>query len=164
MEKRMEDMIHETLEGGGGIIQDKGHDQELIVTLMSSKGSLGNSYSFHMYLVVAKTKIKFSKVLNTTQFIQDIINERNVKLIFDGEFIEGKKFRTHAPSTFFIENHDHRIRIGSGTREDNTHLEKLLHDFFNFIILRKGTMIRENIWRNTFGNKGNGMNMNTIGR
>ena len=28
-EKRMEDIIHEALEGGGGITQAKGHDQEL---------------------------------------------------------------------------------------------------------------------------------------
>jgi hypothetical protein len=44
MKKRMEDMIHEALEGGGGITQAKGHDQKLIVALMSSKGSLGNVY------------------------------------------------------------------------------------------------------------------------
>ena len=41
MEKRMEDIIHEALEGGGGITQAKGHDQKLIVTLMSSKSSIG---------------------------------------------------------------------------------------------------------------------------
>ena len=53
----MEDMIHEALEGGGGITQAKGHDQKLIVSLMSSKGSLGNICLFHTYLVVAQTKI-----------------------------------------------------------------------------------------------------------
>jgi hypothetical protein len=52
-EKRMEDMIHGALEGGGGITQVKGHDQKLIVALMSSKGSLGNIYLFQTYLVVA---------------------------------------------------------------------------------------------------------------
>jgi hypothetical protein len=54
-EKRMEDIIHEALEGGGGITQAKGHDQKLIVALMSSKGSLGNVCLFHTYLVVART-------------------------------------------------------------------------------------------------------------
>jgi hypothetical protein len=53
MEKRMKDMNLEALEGGGGITQVKGHDQKLIVALMSSKGSLGNVCLFHMYLVVA---------------------------------------------------------------------------------------------------------------
>jgi hypothetical protein len=40
MEERMKDMIHETLKSGGGITETKGHDQELIVALMSVKCSL----------------------------------------------------------------------------------------------------------------------------
>jgi hypothetical protein len=72
-EKRMEDMIHEALEGGGGITQAKGHDQKLIVACMNSKGSLGNICLFHMYLVVARTKIHFSEELGATQFIQEVI-------------------------------------------------------------------------------------------
>jgi hypothetical protein len=62
-------MIHEALESGGSITQAKGHDQKLIVALMSSKGSLTNVYLFHTDLVVARTKIKFSKELGATQFI-----------------------------------------------------------------------------------------------
>ena len=61
VEKRKEDMVHEALEGGGGITQAKGNEQKLIVALMSSKCSLRNVCLFHMYLVVVKTKIKFSK-------------------------------------------------------------------------------------------------------
>jgi len=37
-------MIHETLESGGSITKSKGHGQEIIVTLMSSKCSLGNVF------------------------------------------------------------------------------------------------------------------------
>ena len=62
-------MIHEALEGGGGITQAKGHDQELIATLTSSKGSIRNVFFFHMDLVVSKKYINFNKVLNTDQFI-----------------------------------------------------------------------------------------------
>jgi hypothetical protein len=66
MEKREKDMIHEALEGGEGITQAKGHDQKLIVALMSSKGSLRNVCLFHTDLVVARTKINFSKELGAT--------------------------------------------------------------------------------------------------
>ena len=59
MEKRAEDMVHEALEGGGGITQAKGHDQKLIVALMSVKGCLGNVILFHTYMVIARAKIKF---------------------------------------------------------------------------------------------------------
>jgi hypothetical protein len=101
-EKRTKDMIHEALEGGGGITQDKGHDQKLIVALMSSKGSLWSVCLFHMYLVVARTKIKFSKELGTTQFIQEVINDWNGKFIFNGKLVEGMKVRTHSLRTLFL--------------------------------------------------------------
>jgi hypothetical protein len=42
IEKRTEGMIHNTLESGGSITQAKGNYHEFIVTLMSSKYSLGN--------------------------------------------------------------------------------------------------------------------------
>jgi hypothetical protein len=115
MEKRMEDMIHEALEGGEGITQAKGHEQKLIVTLVSLKGSLRYVSFFHTYLVVARTQIKFSGVLRTTQLIQEIINDRNVELVLDCELIEGTQVETHAPSTFFLNYHDHRGRIRDGT-------------------------------------------------
>jgi hypothetical protein len=44
--------------------------------------------------------------MGTTYFIQDIINETNVKFVFDGEFDEGMKFKTHALRTFFLKYHD----------------------------------------------------------
>ena len=56
MENRTKVMIHEALEGGGGITQAKGHGKKLIVALTSSKGCLGNVCLFHMDLVVARTK------------------------------------------------------------------------------------------------------------
>jgi hypothetical protein len=101
-------MIYEALEGGGGITQAKGHDQKLIVALMSFKGSLGNVCLFHTYLAVARMKIQFSEELGTTQFIQEVINDRNGEFLFDGKFIEGMKVRTHSPRTFFLQDHDHR--------------------------------------------------------
>jgi hypothetical protein len=89
VEKRTEDMIHEALESGERITQAKGHDQKLIVVLMSSKGSLRNVFLFHTDLVVARTKINFSKELGATQFTQEVINDRNGKFVFNGEFFQG---------------------------------------------------------------------------
>jgi hypothetical protein len=106
-EKRMKDMIHEALKSGGIITQAKGHDQKLIVAVMSSKCSIMNVFLFPMDLVVARTKISFSKKLGATQFIQEVINDMNEKLVFNGEFVEGTKFRTHAPRTLFLKDHDH---------------------------------------------------------
>ena len=98
----MEDMIHEALESGGSITQAKGHEQELTVALMGSKCNLRNVCLFHMYLVVDQTKIKFSEEMGATQFIQEVINDRNGEFVFDGKFVEGTEVRTHSPRTFFI--------------------------------------------------------------
>jgi hypothetical protein len=87
---------------------------------MSSKGSLRDVSFLHTYLVVTRMQINFSEVLSTTQLIQDIINDRNGKLVLHGEFIEGMKVRTHALSTLFLEYHDHRRRIRVVTGVDNT--------------------------------------------
>jgi hypothetical protein len=152
------------MEGGGDITQAKGHDQKLIVTLVSSKGSLGYVNFLHTYMVVARTQIKFSEVLSTTQLFQEIINDKNGELVLDGELIEGMKVGTHALSTFFLKYHDHRGRIRVGIGVDNTCLEQFLHYFCNFILLGKGVTIRENIERKTTMNKGNGMMMNTMRR
>jgi hypothetical protein len=162
-EKRMKDMIHEALESGRRITQAKGHDQKLIVALMSSKCSLRNVSLVHMDLVVARTKIKFSKELDATQFIQEVINDMNGKFVFNGEFVEGTKFRTHAPRTLFLKDHDHMRRVGARTRQDNTCVEKFLNNFLNFIFLGKWMTIGMNIGRKASWDKGNGMIMKTMG-
>jgi hypothetical protein len=164
VEKRMEDMIHEALEHGGGITQAKGHDQKLIVALMSSKGSLGNVYLFHTYLVVARTKIKFSEELGTTQFIQEVINDRNGEFVFDGKFVEGTEFMTHSPRTFFLQDHDHRRRVGAHTRENNVCIKEFLDHFLNFIFWGKVVTIQTDIGRKASEYQGNGMIMNTTER
>jgi len=94
MEEREEVMVHDTLKSGGTITEAKGHDQKLILTLMSSKCNPGNLFLFYMYLVVAIKDNKFSKVLSIAQFIQQVINDRNGKFVFDGEFVEGVKVET----------------------------------------------------------------------
>jgi len=55
-----------------------------------------------MYLVLARMKIKFSKELDATQFIEEVINDMNGKFVFNGEFVEGMKVRKHAQRNLFI--------------------------------------------------------------
>jgi hypothetical protein len=70
--------------------------KKIVVALMSVKGHLRNVSLFHTDLVIARAKIKFGEELGTTQFIQEAINDRDGKFIFDGEFIEGTEVRTHS--------------------------------------------------------------------
>jgi hypothetical protein len=105
----------------GALHRPKGHDQEIIMDFMNTKGNFGNIDLLHIYMVVARTKIKFGKELSTTQFIQKVINDENGKFIFDGNFVEGLKIRAHSPCTLFLEYHDDGRRIRDGTNIDDTH-------------------------------------------
>jgi hypothetical protein len=144
--------------------QAKGYEQKLLVALMSSKGSHGNAYLFHRYLVVSRMNIKFSEELGTTKFIQEVINNRNGKFVFNGKFVLGTEVRTHSPRPFFIQDHDHMTRVGAHTRADNTCIKEFLDHFLNFIFFGKGAMIKTDIGRKDFEYKGNGMIMNNTGR
>jgi hypothetical protein len=114
--------------------------------------------------VVSRTKINFSKELGATQFIHEVINDRNGKFVFNDKFVEGTKVRTHSPRTFFLQYHDHRRRVGACNRADNAYIKEFLDHFLNFIFLGKGVMIQTNIGRKDSWYKGNGMIMNTMGR
>jgi hypothetical protein len=107
MEERIKYIIHENLKSGGGITETKGHGQELIVTLMHVKYSLGNVFLFHTYLVVARMKVNFSKVLSPGEFSQKVMYDRNEKFVLDGKFVEDMKIKTHVSSAFIIEEHEY---------------------------------------------------------
>ena len=88
----------------------------------------------------------------------------NEKFVFNVDFVEGAKVRTHAARTFFIKDHDHKRRVGARTRVDKTRIKQFLNHFLNFIFLGKGVMIWMDIGKKASGYKGNGMIMNTTGR
>jgi hypothetical protein len=85
--------------------------------------------------------------LGATQFIQEVINDRNGKFVFNGKFVEGTKVKTHSPRTLFLQDHDHRRRVGALTRVDNACIKEFLDHFLNFIFLGKGVTIQTYIGR-----------------
>jgi hypothetical protein len=49
---RFQYFIHDTLEGGWGIAKDKRHDQEFLMSFMSSERSIRNIFLLHQDLVI----------------------------------------------------------------------------------------------------------------
>jgi hypothetical protein len=114
----------------------------MTMALMSVKGGLGNVSLFHTYLVISRVKIKFGKELGATQFIQEVINDRNGKFVFDGQFFESTEVRTHSPRTFFLQYHDNRRGVRACTRMDDADNKEFLDHFFqfHFFVQRGGGM------------------------
>jgi hypothetical protein len=109
-------------------------------------------------------KIKFSEELGATQFIQEVINDKNGEFVFDGKFVEGMEVKTHLPIKFFLQDHYHMRRVGDHTRVDNACIKEFLDHFLSFIFLGKRVMIQTDIGRKASRYKGNGMIMNTMER
>jgi len=78
-------------------------------------------------------RIKFGKILSTNQFIKKVINDRNVKFVFNGQFVEGTEVRTDSPRTFFLQDHEYRRRVRARTRANNACSKEFLDHFLNFI-------------------------------
>jgi hypothetical protein len=64
--------------------------------------------------------------------------------------LRARKVRTHSPRTFFLQDHDHRRRIGARTRADNACIKEFLDHFLNFIFLGKGVTIQTGYWEEGF--------------
>ena len=62
---------------------------------------------FDSYLVVFGMWVKFSEKHGSMKFIQEIINNWDVKFVLDNQLIESLEIRTHTPSSFLIQYHDH---------------------------------------------------------
>ena len=69
---------------------------------MGVESSFRNIILFHMDLVVSRSTIQFGEEVGTIEFIKDIINDWDGKLIFNSQFIEGMEIRTHMPITFLF--------------------------------------------------------------
>jgi hypothetical protein len=96
--------------------------------------------------------------------IQEVINDRNGEFVFNGNIVEGMEVKTHSPRTFFLQDHDHRRRVGACTRVDNAYIKEFLDHFLDFIFFGKGLTIWTDIGRKDSGYNWNGMIINNIGR
>jgi hypothetical protein len=81
--------------------------------------------------------------------------------VFDGQFVEGVKFMTNAPRKFFVDDHDHKRRVGDSSRMYNTRGKKFVDYFLHLIFLCKGMVVGTNIGRKPTTDERNGMIMNT---
>jgi hypothetical protein len=80
-------------------------------------------------------KIKFSKELGATQFIQEVINDKKGEFLFNGQFVEGTEVSTHSPRTFFLQDYDYKRRVRAHTRADNACIKEFLDHFLYLIFL-----------------------------
>ena len=67
---------------------------------MCVKNSLWDINIFHFDLMVSWAKVKFGEKLETMELIQEVINDRDVKFIFDNNLLKALMYGhvSHVPS------------------------------------------------------------------
>ena len=89
--------IHQCLEHGRGICEAKWHDQKFIMAIMCAESYFRDIICMDPNLVMPRTKIQLGEKMSTMELIQNLINNRNWKLILDCDAIKCSKVDAEAP-------------------------------------------------------------------
>ena len=88
--------IHQCLECGRGICEAKWHDQKFIMALMCVESFFKDIIRMDPNLVITRTKIQLGEKMSIMKLIQNLINNRNWKLILDCDVIKCSEFNAEA--------------------------------------------------------------------
>ena len=93
----LEYFIHQFLESGRRICDAKWNDQTFIVAIMCVESCFRDIILMNPNLMIPRAKIQLEEKLSTMKLIKELINNRNWKLIHDGEVIKCSKFNAEGP-------------------------------------------------------------------
>lgn len=91
--------VHKPFKGGWGIGEAEGHDEELIMSLMSPEGRLGNVGWVHQDLVIPRAQVQFGEDHCPMEFVKQFINDRNWKFVFDCIVVKSSIVNTKSSTT-----------------------------------------------------------------
>ena len=83
-----EGVVHEALEGGGGIGESEKHHRGLEKSFVSDEGRLPLVAILDSYVVVSPPNIEFGEDLSISQFIYEVGDERKGVGVADGVLID----------------------------------------------------------------------------
>jgi hypothetical protein len=85
----VEHIVHRCLEGGGGVGKFARHDQEFEVAMVRSERRFGDVLRVHQHMVVTVVKVKLGEVACPLELIQELVDDRDRKLVLHGLGVEG---------------------------------------------------------------------------
>ena len=97
-----ENVVHQGLKSCQCVGQSKWHDQKLEVSLMSAEWGLFNVVRVHANLMIAAVQIELGEEVCTPELIEEFIDDRNGKLVFNRVLVQGAAINTKAPCTIVL--------------------------------------------------------------
>ena len=97
-----EDIIHEMLEGCGGIGHSEGHDQVFERAIAGAKGCFQFVPRGNADIVVARSKVEFGKNLGLLEAIEEIVDQRKWVSVLSGDAVQAPIIHTEAEGAVFL--------------------------------------------------------------
>jgi hypothetical protein len=111
------------LERCRGVAQPKWHDQELVEAIVRPERRLGDVFSPHPDLMIARAQIELGEELGAVQLVQQLVHHRDRVGVLDGDGVEGPVVDAEAPRAVgFLDQQD-----GGRERRRAPANEALLH-------------------------------------
>ena len=107
-----EGVVHEPLEGGGGVGESKKHHCGFKESFMGDEGRLPLVTIFDSYVVVSPADVELSKYLGVSQFVHEVGDERKGVGVVDGVFVDITVVLARAESSVLLFDEEERRGLG----------------------------------------------------
>ncbi|KAG6868023.1 hypothetical protein C0993_008259 [Termitomyces sp. T159_Od127] len=84
----MEYVVHEVLEGGGGVGHTKGHHKVLKEAIVGAEGSFPFMPWGYTDIVIARAEVNFGVDFGAVEAVNKVTNEEKWILVLFGDFVE----------------------------------------------------------------------------
>ena len=113
-----EGVVHEPLEGCGGVGESEEHHGRFEESLMGDEGGFPLVSVFDSYIVISPPNIEFGEDLSVSQFIYEVRDERKGVGVADGVFIDVAVVLARAESSILLFDEEERRGLGGVGRAD----------------------------------------------
>lgn len=78
----MQHVVHQRLEGGGGIREPERHDQKLEVAMVRPERCHGDGLRAHQHLVIAVVEVQLGEEVHPLELVQQLVVDQIWELFF----------------------------------------------------------------------------------
>ncbi|KAK4734393.1 hypothetical protein R3W88_008654 [Solanum pinnatisectum] len=96
------DFVHEIRECCRSVCQTKGHNKELILTIMGPKCYFWDVTFSHFQLMISRYEVYLRETSGTLKLVEKVMNSRKGIFILYGDLVQLVVIDTHSKGTIFL--------------------------------------------------------------
>lgn len=157
-----EDVVHEGLEGGGGVGETEGHDKGFEVAVASAESGFPLVTLLDSYEVVGPTEVEFGEDLGTAEAVDGLSNEGKGSSVLDGNLVEASVVDTKSQAVVLLFDEEDRSACGRLGGLDEAFFEVLVEPVPESFEFRFGEGVKWSEGRLSAGFEVNGVVVGSV--